>query len=222
MSLITFPTLAEDWQPYLMSELNAPYFKQLQTFILAENQQATIYPPLEQCFRAFSTCHFADLKVVILGQDPYHDVGQANGLCFAVNRGIKLPPSLKNIFKELQADIGQFQGESHLEQWAQQGVLLLNSILTVRAHEAASHRGKGWEQFTDAVIQLINQQCNHIVFLLWGKYAQDKGKWIDKQRHCVLTAGHPSPLSVRHFSGCRHFSQANAYLNQAGKTPIIW
>ncbi len=222
MSLMTFPALAEDWQSYLTAELNASYFKQLQTFVLAENQQHTIYPPLEQCFRAFAACHFADLKVVILGQDPYHDVGQANGLCFAVHQGVKLPPSLKNIFKELQADIGQFHGDSHLEQWAQQGVLLLNSILTVRAHEAASHRGQGWEQFTDAVIQLINQHCEHIVFLLWGKYAQDKGKWIDKQKHCVLTAGHPSPLSVRHFIGCRHFSLANAYLTQVGKTPIIW
>ncbi|MCV6638186.1 uracil-DNA glycosylase [Candidatus Albibeggiatoa sp. nov. NOAA] len=215
--------LPPSWQARLAKELDQPYFKQLTDFVDAEYQQYTVYPPRELVFNAFHYCAFDDLKVVILGQDPYHGAGQANGLCFSVNDGIKQPPSLKNIFKEIHADTGTLIPDSgNLERWAKQGVLLLNSILTVRESEPASHKNKGWEQFTDAVIQVINEQKQQIVFILWGNYAQQKGKIVNKNQHLVLKSAHPSPFSVKKFMDNHHFSQTNQYLQQVGKTPILW
>lgn len=215
--------IAESWKMRLATEFEQPYFSDLVSFIKAERQQYTIYPPGQLYFNAFDKCSFDAVKVVIIGQDPYHGAGQANGLCFSVNEGVTVPPSLKNIFKEIASDLNQPIPQSgNLERWAEQGVLMLNAILTVRASEAASHRGKGWERFTDAVIQLIAEEKTGVVFMLWGKYAQDKGRIVDRAKHCVLTAGHPSPLSATHFFGCRHFSQANAYLMSQGQTPIQW
>jgi len=215
--------IAPSWKAPLAQEFEQPYFANLAEFVRAEYQNYTVYPPGKLIFNAFAHCAFDDVKVVILGQDPYHGPGQANGLCFSVNDGVLKPPSLLNIFKEIASDLDHPVPESgNLERWAQQGVLLLNAILTVRAGQAASHRDKGWEQFTDAVIQLISEQQEHVVFLLWGKYAQQKGKRIDKNKHFVLTSGHPSPLSARYFFGNKHFSQANDYLAQTGKPPIDW
>lgn len=211
------------WKAQLADEFTQPYFAALVDFIKTERANYTIYPPGRLYFNAFDQCPFAAVKVVIIGQDPYHGPGQANGLCFSVNDAVPFPPSLRNIFKELATDLGLAVPQSgHLERWAQQGVLLLNSILTVRAGQAASHHGQGWEQFTDAVIARLNQEKSNVVFLLWGKYAQQKGRIVDRSRHCVLTAGHPSPLSSQHFFGCRHFSRTNAYLTQAGLSPIVW
>jgi uracil-DNA glycosylase len=184
----------------------------------------TVFPPAKYIFRAFDLCPFDKVRVVIIGQDPYHDVNQAHGLCFSVQDGVKIPPSLENIYKELHRDLGKpIPISGNLTHWAEQGVLLLNATLTVEAHKAGSHQGKGWEELTDAAIQALNNQRENIVFMLWGSYAQRKGQFIDRKRHLVLTAVHPSPLSAyRGFIGCGHFSQANNYLQQHGLAPIAW
>lgn len=212
------------WLPILQEEFHQPYFKSLKAFIVSEiESQQTVYPPPDQIFSAFNRCPFDKVKVVILGQDPYHGEGQAHGLCFSVNKGIALPPSLQNIYKELQKDIGgKIPMHGNLESWAEQGVLLLNATLTVRQGQAASHTGKGWETFTDQVIKALNDQKEGIVFLLWGKYAQNKGAIIDTKKHHVLKAAHPSPFSVTGFYGCRHFSKTNQLLAFAGKEPMVW
>ena len=182
------------------------------------------FPPAKYIFRAFDLCPFDKVRVVIIGQDPYHDVNQAHGLCFSVQDGVPAPPSLVNIYKELNRDLGKpIPTSGDLTHWAEQGVLLLNATLTVEAHKAGSHQGKGWEELTDAAVQALNNQRSNIVFMLWGSYAQRKGQFIDRRKHLVLTAVHPSPLSAyRGFIGCGHFSQANTYLQQHGQTPIVW
>ena len=216
--------IAPDWQELLAPEFEKPYFAQLADFVRSEYAAQRIYPRGSNIFRAFDKCPFEKLKVVIIGQDPYHGEGQANGLCFSVNDGIPFPPSLQNIFQEVSTDIGTpVPASGNLDRWAEQGVLLLNSVLTVRAHQAGSHQGKGWEEFTDAVIRRLNDEREHIVFMLWGAYAQKKGTFIDRTRHCVLTAPHPSPLSAdRGFFGCKHFSKANAYFRSKGLAEIEW
>ncbi|MBY4677043.1 uracil-DNA glycosylase [Marinobacterium arenosum] len=216
---------APSWQPSLAAELDAPYMQQLKQFLRNEkDNRKVIYPHSSQWFHALEATPLDQVKVVILGQDPYHQPNQAHGLCFSVRPGVRIPPSLVNIYKELQSDLGiEPVGHGYLESWACQGVLLLNAVLTVEHSSANSHQGKGWEQFTDKVIATVNEQCEHVVFMLWGSYAQKKGAHIDRQRHLVLKAPHPSPLSAhRGFFGCRHFSQANAYLQQHGRTPIDW
>lgn len=184
----------------------------------------TVFPPASKIFAAFDACPFDKVKVIILGQDPYHDVGQANGLCFSVSPGIPMPPSLVNIFREIHDDTGaEIPSDGDLSRWAKQGVLLLNSTLTVEAHRAGSHQGRGWEEFTDEVVMRLAKDREHLVFMLWGSYAIKKGAFIDRSRHMVLTSPHPSPLSAyRGFFGNHHFSQANAYLSSHGQTPIIW
>ena len=216
--------IAEDWKEILQSEFDKPYFEELTRFVRAEYSAAQIFPAGRNIFRAFDKCPFETLKVVIIGQDPYHGVGQANGLCFSVNDGVPFPPSLQNIFQEIRDDVGTpVPSSGNLDRWAEQGVLLLNSVLTVRAHQAASHAGRGWEQFTDAVVRIIAERKQELVYMLWGSYAQRKGQMADPTRNLVLKSVHPSPLSVyRGFFGCRHFSQANAYLESVGKTPIVW
>ncbi|HDN26888.1 MAG TPA: uracil-DNA glycosylase [Thioploca sp.] len=215
--------LAPSWQEKLAAEFEKPSFKKLLTFLDEELKTQTIYPPEPLIFNAFDKCPFEELKVVIIGQDPYHGEGQANGLCFSVNDGVKIPPSLKNIFKEIQTDLGKdIPKTGNLERWAKQGVLLLNAILTVRASKAASHHKKGWEAFTDAVIRLISEETDKVVFLLWGNYAQQKGQIVDDNKHLILKSAHPSPLSAKQFFGNKHFSQANQYLQQCGKAPIDW
>lgn len=212
------------WKEKLADEFEKPYFKELTDFVRQEYKTQVCYPPGNLIFNAFNLCPFDQVKVVIIGQDPYHGPGQAHGLCFSVNDGIPFPPSLQNIFKEIQADLGkEVPATGNLTRWAQQGVLLLNATLTVRAHQAASHQRHGWEEFTDAVIRKLSQERDHLVFILWGAYAQKKGAVIDRERHLVLTSAHPSPLSVYHgFFGNKHFSLTNAYLEQYGKTPINW
>ena len=216
--------IAEDWKEILQGEFDKPYFEELTRFVRAEYSAAQIFPAGRNIFRAFDKCPFETLKVVIIGQDPYHGVGQANGLCFSVNDGVPFPPSLQNIFQEIRDDVGTpVPSSGNLDRWAEQGVLLLNSVLTVRAHQAASHAGRGWEQFTDAVVRIIAERKQELVYMLWGSYAQRKGQMADPMRNLVLKSVHPSPLSVyRGFFGCRHFSQANAYLESVGKTPIVW
>lgn len=216
--------IAQDWKQILGDEFQKPYFDQLVSFVKAEYASGTVYPSGSNIFRAFDKCPFDKLKVVIIGQDPYHGPGQANGLCFSVGRGVQFPPSLQNIFKEVQSDIGTPIPESgELDRWAEQGVLLLNAVLTVRAHQAASHAGRGWEQFTDAVVRAIAERKQQIVYMLWGSYAQKKGAIADPQRNLILKAVHPSPLSAyRGFFGCKHFSEANRYLESVGKSPIVW
>ena len=216
--------IAADWQEILQPEFDKPYFDELTRFVRAEYGSTTVFPAGKNIFRAFDKCPFESLKVVIIGQDPYHGVGQANGLCFSVNDGVPFPPSLQNIFKEIKSDLGVDVPQSgNLDRWAEQGVLLLNAVLTVRAHEAASHAGRGWEQFTDAVVRIINERKQGGVYMLWGSYAQRKGQVADANRNLILKSVHPSPLSVyRGFFGCKHFSQANAYLQSIGKSPIIW
>ncbi|MBR6830458.1 MAG: uracil-DNA glycosylase [Tidjanibacter sp.] len=216
--------IAEDWKALLQNEFDKPYFEQLVGFVKQEYAQTRIYPRAANIFRAFDKCPLDSLKVVIIGQDPYHEEGQANGLCFSVNEGVKFPPSLQNIFAEIKNDLGTpIPTSGNLDRWAEQGVLLLNSVLTVRAHAAASHAGKGWEQFTDSVVRIIAEHKENVVYMLWGNYAQRKGAIVDPSRNCILKSAHPSPLSVyRGFFGCRHFSQANAYLKRVGKTPIEW
>lgn len=217
--------LDPSWYAVLQLQFEAPYFAQLKEFLVAERQQYTCYPPGGKIFNAFDTTPFDKVKVVILGQDPYHEPGQAMGLCFSVPQGVQVPPSLVNIIKEINDDLGTQIPTTcgDLSGWAEQGVLLLNATLTVRAHQAGSHQRHGWETFTDAAIQALSQQRSGLVFLLWGSYAIAKKSLIDTTKHCVLTAPHPSPLSAyRGFFGCRHFSQANNYLAAHGQQPIDW
>lgn len=216
--------IAEDWKQILQTEFDKPYFATLTDFVRAEYATHQIFPRGANIFRAFDKCPFEKLKVVIIGQDPYHGEGQANGLCFSVNDGVAFPPSLKNIFTEVSSDMGvPVPTSGNLDRWAEQGVLLLNAVLTVRAHEAASHAGRGWEQFTDAVVRAIAERKQGVVYMLWGSYAQRKGAIADPSRNLILKAVHPSPLSVyRGFFGSRHFSQANTYLAAQGLEPIVW
>ena len=214
----------ESWRKVLQPEFDKPYFELLTNFVRRAYQTTQCFPPAGQIFRAFDLCPFDKVRVVIIGQDPYHDVNQAHGLCFSVQEGVPAPPSLVNIYKELNRDLGNpIPTSGNLTHWAEQGVLLLNATLTVEAHKAGSHQGKGWEELTDAAIQALNNQRSNIVFMLWGSYAQRKGQFIDRRKHLVLTAVHPSPLSAyRGFIGCGHFSQANNYLLQHGQSPIAW
>ena len=214
----------ESWRERLQSEFDAPYFALLTDFVRHEYATTRVYPPGSQMFAAFDACPFDKVKVVILGQDPYHEPGQAHGLCFSVNDGVPFPPSLQNIFKEIHDDIGTpVPMSGDLTRWANQGVLLLNATLTVRAHQAGSHQNKGWEQFTDAVIHRLAQERENLVFILWGSYAQRKGEFIDRSRHLVLQSPHPSPLSAhRGFFLNRHFSRTNEYLTAHGIEPILW
>ena len=216
--------IEKSWQEVLQTEFDKPYFENLVGFVKQEYASNTIFPPAGQIFNAFNTCPFNNVKVVILGQDPYHGPGQAHGLCFSVNDGIQFPPSLQNIFKEITSDLGiPAPKTGNLTRWAEQGVLLLNATLTVRASQAGSHQGKGWEEFTDAVIKTISEKAENVVFILWGSYAIKKKALINASKHCILTAPHPSPLSsYRGFFGCKHFSQTNTYLTSKGKTPINW
>ena len=212
------------WKVELSSEWDKPYFAALTDFVRQEYASAQVFPPGSKIFAAFDACPFDRVKVVILGQDPYHDVGQANGLAFSVNRGVPLPRSLVNIFKEVSSDTGMaMSSDGDLSRWARQGVMLLNATLTVRAHSAGSHQGKGWEEFTDEVVMRLARDREHLVFILWGAYAAKKGAFIDRTRHLVLTSPHPSPLSAsRGFFGNHHFTCANEYLVSHGKTPIEW
>ncbi|MBQ7985497.1 MAG: uracil-DNA glycosylase [Bacteroidales bacterium] len=212
------------WKTLLQEEFNKPYFEELVGFVKKEYAQGTVYPKAGNIFKAFNLCPFDKVKAVILGQDPYHEPNQAQGLCFSVPAGVRIPPSLVNIYKEIQSDIGTPPAaEGDLTRWASQGVLLLNATLTVQAHKAGSHQGKGWETFTDAVIKTISQKKQNVVFLLWGAYAIKKSALIDQSKHLVLTSPHPSPLSAhRGFFGNRHFSRTNAYLTSTGQQPIVW
>ena len=213
------------WKPYLQAEFDKPYFKELVNFVKAEYTQYQCFPYGKQIFSAFDHCHFDNVKVVIIGQDPYHGIGQAHGLCFSVNDGIAHPPSLINIFKEIENDLGiPYPVSGNLNRWADQGVLLLNATLTVRAHNAGSHQKKGWETFTDEVIKIISETKNNVIFLLWGGFAKQKTKLIDTKKHHLLMSGHPSPLSANkgHWFGNKHFSKTNFLLEQAGQIPIDW
>ncbi|CAM5162341.1 unnamed protein product [Eretmochelys imbricata] len=215
----------EGWRRPLVGEFTKPYFSQLTAFVADERKRHTVYPPPQQVFTWTQMCDIREVKVVILGQDPYHGPSQAHGLCFSVQRPVPPPPSLENIYKELSADIEDFTHPGHgdLTGWAKQGVLLLNAVLTVRAHQPNSHKDKGWEQFTDAVVSWLNNNLDGLVFMLWGAYAQKKGSSIDRKRHHILQTVHPSPLSVhRGFFGCRHFSKTNELLKKSGKKPIDW
>ncbi|MBP7731361.1 MAG: uracil-DNA glycosylase [Bacteroidales bacterium] len=216
--------IEESWKRRLAAEFEKEYFIELTEFIREEYRTKTIYPPGSLIFNAFNLCPFDKVKAVIIGQDPYHGPGQAHGLCFSVRDGVPLPPSLINIFKEIELDLGiPFPSSGNLERWARQGVLLLNAILTVRENQAGSHQGRGWEQFTDAAIRILNNEKNNLVFFLWGAYAQKKGENIDKAKHLVLESVHPSPLSAeRGFFGNRHFSKCNKYLAENGIEPIKW
>ena len=216
--------IEKSWGEALSAEWDKDYFRELARKLHEEKDRGiVIYPPGSKIFRAFDLCPLDAVKVVILGQDPYHGAGQAMGLSFSVPEGIAAPPSLKNIFKEIESDLGiRMSGSPDLEPWARQGVLLLNSVLTVRAGVAASHAGLGWQNFTDAVIKLISERCEGVVFMLWGNYARSKAGLIDSGWHLVLQAAHPSPLARGAFFGCRHFSQANAYLIRTGRSPINW
>ena len=212
------------WKLKLANEFNAPYFEKLATFVRNEYATHQIFPPAKLIFNAFNLCPFDEVKVVIIGQDPYHGLGQAHGLSFSVNEGIALPPSLKNIYQEIRSDLGiEPLKQGNLERWAKQGVLLLNATLTVQANLAGSHQKKGWETFTDSAIKAVAQEKEHVVFLLWGNYAQQKAQYIDANKHLILKAVHPSPLSAhRGFFGCKHFSQANLYLKEHNLKPINW
>ncbi|GAA4396695.1 uracil-DNA glycosylase [Nibrella viscosa] len=217
--------IADSWQQRLQPEFDKPYFQQLAEFVRQEYTTQRVYPPGKLIFNAFNQCSFDDTKVVILGQDPYHGEGQANGLAFSVNDGITKPPSLVNIFKEIQEDLGKpIPRSGNLERWAVQGVLLLNATLTVRAGQPGSHQGKGWETFTDAVIKLISDEKENLVFLLWGAYAQKKGAVIDPHKHLILKAKHPSPMAASYggWFGNKHFSQTNAFLESKGLEGIDW
>lgn len=217
--------IESSWKNILSDEFEKPYFKSLIEFVKSEYSQYTCYPKGGHIFSAFESCPFDNVKVVIIGQDPYHGVGQANGLCFSVNDGIAFPPSLVNIFKEIESDLGKpFPSTGNLERWARQGVLLLNATLTVRAHEAGSHQNRGWETFTDAVIQKVSDEKKEVIFLLWGGFAKKKGLKINREKHLVLETGHPSPLSANRglWFGNKHFSKANAYLKSKEKEGIEW
>ena len=217
-------TIEESWKRVLGSEFEKEYFKTLRDFIHSEYRNKTIYPPAKQIFNAFDSCPFESVKVVILGQDPYHEPSQAHGLSFSVLPPCPPPPSLVNIYKEIRSDVGDLVSAiGDLTDWSRQGVLLLNATLTVEAHKAGSHQNKGWETFTDSAIKALAENREHLVFMLWGSYAQRKGAFIDRSRHLVLQAPHPSPLSAyRGFFGCKHFSSANAYLISQGLSPIVW
>ncbi len=216
--------IEESWKEALMPEFSKDYFIRLTDFVRKEYHETTVYPPGKLIFNAFNLCPFDKVKVVIIGQDPYHGPGQAHGLCFSVNDGIQPPPSLVNIFKEINSDLGKPIPQSgNLTRWAEQGVLLLNATLTVRAHQAGSHQRRGWEEFTDAVIRKLAEEKSNLVFILWGSYAQKKGAFIDRNKHLVLKSVHPSPLSAYNgFFGNHHFSLANDYLVKNGKTAIDW
>lgn len=216
--------ISNDWAEKLSIEYRKPYYRELFQFVKDEYSKVVVYPPSEDIFNAMHLTPLSKVKCVILGQDPYHEPGQAHGLCFSVKPDIKIPPSLENIYKELHDDIGfDIPNHGYLEEWAKQGVLLLNTVLTVRAHKAFSHRGKGWEQFTDAIIRTVNEVDRPVVFLLWGKPAQEKKALLNNPKHLILEAPHPSPLSAyRGFFGCRHFSKANEFLVRNGETPVDW
>jgi uracil-DNA glycosylase len=216
--------IGSDWKSRLQGEFDKEYFVRLTNFVREEYRQSVVYPPGSLIFNAFDLCPFDKVKAVILGQDPYHGPGQAHGLCFSVREGIGFPPSLVNIFKEIESDLGiSHPASGNLTRWAGQGVLLLNATLTVRAHLAGSHQKKGWEEFTDNVIKVLNNEKKNLVFFLWGAYAQKKGESIDRTKHLVLESVHPSPLSAsRGFFGNKHFSRCNEYLKQNGITPINW
>ncbi len=216
--------IEESWKRHLASEFEKDYFIKLTDFVREEYRTTKVYPLGNLIFNAFNLCPFDKVKVVIIGQDPYHGPGQAHGLCFSVNDGVKFPPSLQNIFKEIKSDIGTpIPLTGNLTRWANQGVLLLNATLTVREHQAGSHQKKGWEEFTDAAIRSLAQEREHLVFILWGSYAQKKGAFIDRNKHLVLASAHPSPLSAYNgFFGNRHFSLTNKYLIENGVTPIEW
>ena len=212
----------ESWKPFLEAEFAKPYFVELSKFLHTAYETQRVFPAKPQVFRAFTT-DLNQVKVVILGQDPYHDVGQAHGLCFSVKQGVTVPPSLCNIYKELKSDLGCYiPNNGYLKKWADQGVMLLNTALTVRAHEANSHKDIGWEKFTDAAIRILNEQDRPIVYLLWGRFAQMKKKMLNNPKHLILEAAHPSPLSVKKFYGCKHFSKANEFLKEHGLEPIDW
>lgn len=214
----------ESWKKELAEEFEKRYFEELTTFVRNEYATTTVYPPARLIFNAFDHCPFDKVKVVIIGQDPYHGAGQANGLCFSVNKGIKMPPSLVNIFKEIAADTGrQIPADGDLTRWSEQGVLLLNATLTVRAGNAGSHQRKGWEEFTDAAIRILAEKRRNLVFILWGSYAQRKGSFINREHHLVLSSPHPSPLSAHAgFFGNHHFTLTNDYLIKHGEKPIEW
>lgn len=216
--------IAEDWKAVIGEEFSKPYFEELISFVKQEYATSQVFPAGRNIFRAFDKCPFDSVKVVIIGQDPYHGDGQANGLCFSVNDGVPFPPSLKNIFKEVYDDVGTpIPTSGELDRWAEQGVLLLNSVLTVKAHNAASHAGHGWEIFTDAVVRAIAERKEGVVYMLWGSYAQRKGAIANPQKNLILHSVHPSPLSsYRGFFGCKHFSKANEYLKSIGKEEIKW
>lgn len=216
--------IEESWQNVLQDEFEKPYFKNLVSFVKDEYTSQKVYPAGTQIFNAFAKCPFEEVKVVILGQDPYHGPNQANGLAFSVSDQVRIPPSLLNIFKEIKNDLGkEMPTTGNLERWAGQGVLLLNATLTVRAANAGSHQKKGWEEFTDAVVQKVNDLKEHVVFMLWGAYAQKKGAFINERKHLVLKAAHPSPFAAdRGFFGSHHFSKANKYLQEHDKEPIDW
>ncbi len=216
--------ISNDWLPALKPEFGKPYYKDLYGFINHEYASQTVYPPADRIFEALHLTPLHEVKVVILGQDPYHEPNQAHGLSFSVMPGVQIPPSLANIYRELQSDLGcRIPNNGYLKKWADQGVLLLNTLLTVRAHAAFSHQGRGWEQFTDAVIRAVNAEDRPVVFLLWGRPAQAKQSMLDNPKHLVLTAPHPSPLSAhRGFFGCRHFSKTNDFLTACGVSPIDW
>lgn len=218
------PQIEESWKKVLAGEFQQEYFRELKKFLVEERRQYRVYPPGSKIFAAFDFTPFTSVKVVLLGQDPYHGQGQAHGLCFSVPRGIPKPPSLVNIFKELHDDLGlAIPPHGNLEAWAKQGVLLLNATLTVRENQAGSHQHKGWEQFTDAAIRALSEQRENLVFMLWGNYAQAKAVLVDGHKHCILKAPHPSPFSANQgFFGCRHFSRANDFLVRVGKEPVDW
>ena len=216
--------LKNDWQPLLEEEFHKEYYLKLRSFLAKEYRTQTIYPDMYHIFAALQETAYSKVKVVILGQDPYHGPSQAHGFSFSVQPGVEIPPSLQNIYKELQTDLGcKIPQTGYLKKWADQGVLLLNAVLTVRAHQAASHRGIGWEQFTDRIITLLNEREKPMVFMLWGRFARSKKELITNPQHLVLEAAHPSPLSAYHgFFGCHHFSKANAFLVETGQEPIDW
>jgi len=213
-----------DWLPAVNAEFKKPYYAELYKFVKEEYSKVAVFPPSDEIFSALHLTPLSKVKVVIIGQDPYHNVGQAHGLCFSVRPEVDIPPSLVNIYKELQSDLGcKIPNNGYLVKWAEQGVLLLNTVLTVRAHQANSHQGKGWEQFTDAIIRAVNAEDRPIAYLLWGRPAQSKMSMLDNPKHKVFTAPHPSPLSAhRGFFGCKHFSQVNAFLQANGVEPIDW
>ena len=218
--------IEQGWKRVLQSEFDKPYFEILTSFVREQYRTKQVFPPSKLIFNAFDSCPFDNVKVVIIGQDPYHDVGQAHGLCFSVQDGVRVPPSLQNIYKEINSDLGHPSvcfPSGNLQRWTEQGVLLLNATLTVEAHKAGSHQNKGWEVFTDAAIQALAQRKQHIVYLLWGSYAQRKAAFVPTQNNLILKAAHPSPLSAYNgFFGCKHFSKANNYLLQHNLSPIKW